>query len=171
MEGLSGMDGQNSDAGSGRGKDSEHVVKWTVQDSVFTNLFADKKYLIQMYRALHPEDTAATEDDILIVTIHNVLTNGQYNDLGFLIGSSLLLLVEAQSVWSVNIIIRELMYLMQTYNEYFKERKANLYSSTKVEMPKPELYVIFTGKRAEKLEYITCQKNFLVVRNAALMRK
>ncbi len=53
------------------------------------------------------------------------------------------MVMEAQSVWSVNIIIRALMYLMQTYNEYFRERKANLYSSTKVEMPRPELYVIF----------------------------
>lgn len=160
MENLSGTDSQTGDAGSGREKDSEHVVKWTVQDSVFTNLFADKKYLIQLYRALHPEDTAATEDDILIVTIHNVLTNGQYNDLGFLVGSSLLLLVEAQSVWSANIVIRALMYLMQTYNEYFKVHKANLYSSTKVEMPRPELYVIFTGKRSEKLEYITLSEEF-----------
>lgn len=160
MENLSGADSQTGDAGSGREKDSEHVVKWTVQDSVFTNLFADKKYLIQLYRALHPEDTAATEDDILIVTIHNVLTNGQYNDLGFLVGSSLLLLVEAQSVWSANIVIRALMYLMQTYNEYFKEHKANLYSSTKVEMPRPELYVIFTGKRSEKPEYITLSEEF-----------
>lgn len=160
MENLSGTDKPNRDAGNGGEKDSEHVVKWTVQDSVFTNLFADKKYLIQLYQALHPEDTAATEDDILIVTIRNVLTNGRYNDLGFLIGSSLLLLVEAQSVWSVNIIIRALMYLMQTYNEYFKERKANLYSSTKVEMPRPELYVIFTGKRSEKPEYITLSEEF-----------
>lgn len=127
---------------------------------MFTNLFADKKYLIRLYRALHPEDTTATEDDILIVTIHNVLTNGQYNDLGFLVGSSLLLLVEAQSMWSSNIVIRALMYLMQTYNEYFKEHKVNLYSSKKVELPKPELYVIFTGKRLEKPEYITLSEEF-----------
>lgn len=160
MEDLSVTDGRNDDAGSGREKESEYVVKWTVQDSVFTNLFADKKYLIQLYQALHPEDTEATEDDILIVTIHNVLTNGQYNDLGFLVGSSLLLLVEAQSVWSANIVIRALMYLMQTYNEYFKGHKANLYSSKKVEMPKPELYVIFTGKRSKKQEYIILSEEF-----------
>lgn len=104
MEDLSVTDGRNDDAGSGREKESEYVVKWTVQDSVFTNLFADKKYLIQLYRALHPEDTESTEDDILIVTIHNVLTNGQYNDLGFLVGSSLLLLVEAQFQRSRNIL-------------------------------------------------------------------
>ena len=31
-------------------------LKRTVKDSVFTDLFAQKKYLIQLYRSLHPED-------------------------------------------------------------------------------------------------------------------
>ena len=39
------------------------IAKYTIKDSVFTNLFQDKKYLIQLYRALHPEDTETTEDD------------------------------------------------------------------------------------------------------------
>lgn len=30
---------------------------YTMKDSIFTNLFQDKKYLISLYRALHPEDT------------------------------------------------------------------------------------------------------------------
>ncbi len=41
LEDLSETDGRNEDASSGRDKDSEYVVKWTVQDSMFTNLFAD----------------------------------------------------------------------------------------------------------------------------------
>ena len=63
-------------------KKLSRLMKRTVKDSVFTNLFRDKKYLIQLYRALHPEDRTATEDDILNVTIRNVLTDNQYNDLG-----------------------------------------------------------------------------------------
>jgi len=144
----------------GKDKNQKKFMKRTIQDSVFTNLFRDKKYLIQLYRALHPEDTTTTEDDIVTVTIQNILTDNPYNDLGILIGDLLLILVEAQSTWSVNIIIRALMYLMQTYNEYFMERKVNLYSSTKIKMPKPELYVIFTGEHSEKPEYISLSKEF-----------
>ncbi len=57
-------------------------VKHTVKDSVFTDLFEDKKYLIQLYRALHPEDTKATEDELQDITINNVFVDGIYNDIG-----------------------------------------------------------------------------------------
>lgn len=40
------------------------VMKRTIKDSVFTDLFKDKKYLIQLYQALHPDDKQTTEDDI-----------------------------------------------------------------------------------------------------------
>ncbi len=39
------------------------------------------------------------------------------------------------------------MYLIQTYHDFFKRTKQNLYGSKKVNMPKPELYVIFTGDK------------------------
>ena len=32
------------------------IAKYTIKDSVFTNLFQDKKYLIQLYKTIHPED-------------------------------------------------------------------------------------------------------------------
>ena len=36
------------------------------------------------------------------------------------------------------------MYLMQTYNDYCSENGLDLYGSTRVKLPKPELYVTFT---------------------------
>ena len=54
---------------------------------------------------MHPEDTDATEDTLDIVTIDNVLTVNLYNDLGIMVGNNrLLLLLEAQSSWTVNIL-------------------------------------------------------------------
>ena len=135
-------------------------IKRTIKDSVFTDLFSIPKYLIRLYRALHPEDKTTDEKDIVNVTMNNILTDYQYNDLGFRIRNTILLLLEAQSTWSANIIIRILMYLMQTYNDYCTENGLDLYSSTKVELPKPELYVIFTGWRKERPEYITLRDEF-----------
>jgi len=103
--------------------------------------------LLQLYRTLHPEDTAATENDLKEVTITNALTDQLYNDLGFRVKDSLLVLAEAQSTWTVNILPRMLMYLGETWNRYFTEANADLYGSKKVKIPKPELYVIFTGDR------------------------
>ncbi|MCM1552580.1 MAG: hypothetical protein NC092_07815, partial [Butyrivibrio sp.] len=40
----------------------ENIAKYTIKDSVFSDLFKSKKYLIQLYKALHPEDVTATED-------------------------------------------------------------------------------------------------------------
>lgn len=73
------------------------LVKRTIKDSVFTSLFKDKKYLIQLYRALHPEDTKTTEADLKDVTVSNVLVDDIYNDLGFMVGTTLMILIEAQS--------------------------------------------------------------------------
>ena len=119
------------------------------KDSVFTNLFQDKKYLLRLYKALHPEDSGVTEDDIKDVTIKHILVDADYNDLGFSVGGRLVILVESQSSWTLNIIIRALMYLIQTYHDYFKRTRQNLYGSKKVNMPKPEMYVIFTGEKPE----------------------
>ena len=120
-------------------------VKHVLKATVFSDLFYNPKYLMKLYQALHPEDRITTVKDLKDVTIRNVLVNDIVNDLGFRVGNRLLLLLEAQSTWSLNILIRVLMYLARTYQQYFKEQKSNLYSSTKIDIPKPELYVVYVG--------------------------
>ena len=136
------------------------MVKWTAKDSVFSDLFRIKTNLLKLYLTLHPEDTGVTEDSIKNVTIKNILTDNLYNDLGFMVGNRLLILAEAQSVWSMNILVRVLLYLAQSYHEYFMNTEQNYYKSKKVEMPKPEIYVIFTGERVHKPETISLSKEF-----------
>ena len=138
----------------------EHTPKRKIEDSVFTNLFQDKKYLLQLYKALHPEDTDVTEDEIADITIKHVLIDADYNDLGFSVGNRLMVLVESQSTWTYNIIIRALMYLVQTYHDYFKRTNQNLYGSKKVNMPKPELYMIYTGDKKKIPDTISLSKEF-----------
>ena len=139
---------------------AESTPKRKIKDSVFTNLFQDRKYLLQLYKALHPEDCNVTEDEIADVTIKHVLVDADYNDLGFSVGNRLMILIESQSTWTLNIIIRALMYLIQTYHDYFKRTNQNLYGSKKVNMPMPELYVIFTGERKNIPNTISLSKEF-----------
>lgn len=153
------MDENKSLTGDISGTD-EQVVKHTIKDSVFTNIFKEKKYLLQLYKALHPEDEGTTEDDLKDVTVRNVLVDDIYNDIGFTVGSTLLILIEVQSTWTANIIFRAMMYLMQTYREYFRKTKQNLYRSKKLKMPKPEIYVIYTGDRKTRPEEITLSEEF-----------
>ena len=140
---------------------AQNTPKRKIKDSVFTNLFQDKKYLLRLYKTLHPEDSNVTEEDIKDVTIKHILVDADYNDLGFSIGGRLVILVESQSTWTLNIIIRALMYLIQTYHDFFKRTKQNLYGSKKVDMPKPELYVIFTGEKPKNPpDIISLSKDF-----------
>ncbi len=137
------------------------MAKRTAKNSVFLDLFQDKKNLLKLYKTLHPEDTDATEDTLDIVTIDNVLTDNLYNDLGVMVGNNrLLLLLEAQSTWTVNILIRILLYLAQSYHEYFERTSQSLYKSTKVKIPKPELYIIYTGNKGRKPDTISLSKEF-----------
>ena len=143
------------------GLEQEGKLKFAGKDTVFRDIFSIKKYLYQMYQALHPEDTTIEQNDLDIVTLQSILLNGVYNDLGFLVrGSQLMILVEAQSTWSPNIIIRALMYLMNTYQDYFSQHKIMLYGNGKASMPKPELYVIYTGDRGSHPDVLSLQEEF-----------
>ena len=139
---------------------SAQTVKHKAKDSVFTDLFSKPKYLLQLYRALHPEDRDVTEKSIKNVTIKNILLNQGYNDLGFQVGDRLVVLVEAQSTWTVNIIVRGLLYLTRSYQDYLKRTGQNLHGSRRVELPRPEIYVIYTGERKSRPEKLLLSQEF-----------
>ena len=129
-------------------------MKRTVKDSVFTYLFSDPKYACELYQYLHPEDTSVTEQDCKLVTIQNILSNGQYNDLGLLIRDTLIILAEAQSTFSPNVPIRVFLYMAQEYKDYIDSHKMNLYSTKAVVLPKAELYMVYSGNKKDMPEVL-----------------
>jgi len=102
------------------------------------------------------------------VSIQNILTDRMYNDLGFTVRDRLMILVEAQSTWSVNIIVRALLYLAQSYQDRFKRNKSNVYGSKAVDLPEPELYVIYTGEREDHPDTMTLSQEFFGGKKTAL---
>ncbi len=124
--------------------------KWTAKASVFTALFSESSYMYQLYRALHPEDDKTTEEELLLVTLESHLLNQQYNDLGFMVRNRLIILIEAQSTWSENIVVRVLLYVVQTWFKYIKRYGLDIYGEKKIKLPEPELYVIYTGSGAQR---------------------
>lgn len=132
----------------------------TSKDSVFCDMFSQPQYLIQLYRTLHPEDKEATEDDLTVVTLKTILSEGIYNDLGFQVKDKLMILVEAQSTWSPSVVIRSMIYLMQTMQEYFNRHNINLYKNNHVKFPKPELYVIYNKNREKEKEYLSFEEEY-----------
>ena len=116
------------------------------KNSVFLDMFSRKEYLIQLYRDLHPEDLNITEDDLRVVTIQNVLTDKPYNDLGFMAREKLLLLGEAQSIWSSNIIFRLWGYGFDSLMNHVMSVDLDIYAKANVVLPDVEAFVIHTGK-------------------------
>ena len=137
----------------------EPNVNRNAKDSVFCDLFGRQEYLMQLYGVLHPEDKKATEDDLTIVTLSSVFLKGIYNDLGFMRGNTLIVLVEEQSTFSYNIIVRILIYIAETYRRYIDRNGLDEYSTTTMELPRPEFYMVFTGERKEHPETISFRKD------------
>lgn len=146
-------------------------IKRTAKDSVFTHLFQDKEYLLQLYQALHPEDTEAKEKDLTIITLKNIVAGGIYNDLGFMLNEKLIFLIEAQSTWTVNILVRALMYLAKTYQDYIIRNEQNIYGSKRVSIPRPEIYVIYTGKRKTRPDVLSFAQEFFPGQECFLDKK
>ena len=120
-------------------------MKYTAKDSVFSFIFRQPENTRRLYLTLHPEDIDVTEADCKLVTLEHILTNGMTNDLGFQVRDKLILLVEAQSKFSINIALRMLLYLAATYKEYVEEHKLDLYGSKPVSFTGPAITVIYTG--------------------------
>ena len=102
------------------------------------------------------------------MTIKNILIDQIYNDLGFMVNEKLVVLIEAQSTWTVNIIVRSLLYLAQTYQEYIESTEQDVYRSKKIRLPEPELYVIYTGNRKTRPGELSFSEEFFGGRKTAV---
>ena len=142
--------------------------KRTGKDSVFTHLFSEPEYRFQLFQTLHPELKDVTMGDIIPLTSSNILLDQPYNDLGFLVGDILIILVEAQSTWSINILIRLILYVAQKYNDLINAQGWNVYGTKALELPEPEFYVIYTGNRKERPGEIKFSQAFFGGRKVAL---
>ena len=54
----------------------EDLAKYTIKDSVFTSLFSDKKYIVQLYEALHPEQQMSRRMTLLPLHLRIYLWQG-----------------------------------------------------------------------------------------------
>ena len=128
-------------------KEPSNQTKHKFKDNIFIHLFRDKNNVLRLYQDLNPDKTDVTVDQIEINTLDNLFLNSMYNDLGFCVGDTVVVLVEAQSKWNPNITLRLLIYLLETYVKILEKTQQSLHSSTLVKLPLPELYVVYTGKQ------------------------
>ena len=147
---------------------NEAKAKRTGKATVFSDLFHIMQYTTKLARALC-HDESVTDKDIRLITLQPVLLNEPYNDLGLLVRDRLFILVEAQSTWSLNVLPRLLLYMAATMHEYITAHcKRSIYSSTRIHLPKPEFFVIYTGDRKNCPDEISLAADFWNDPNAAV---
>lgn len=147
---------------------SKEQINNTLKASVFEDLFSDPLRRFKLYKVLHPEDTEITVDDVEEITLKHILLRGQYNDLGLLVRDKLIVLAEAQSTWTVNIIPRCVMYLGDTWLRYGTQRHFDWYDEEKVALPETEMYVIYTGRRKIDKKEINLSEEFFDGKKSAI---
>ena len=152
-------DAESSEESKGELQDHT-TMKRTYKDSVFCDLFRDPGRALELYRELHPDDTATTVADIDILTFKTVVVNGPYNDLGFQIGNRLIVIMEHQSTWTPNILIRALIYYVETLKRWVSTKEVNLYGGSAAELPAVEIYVVYTGNRKTVPQEISLRRDF-----------
>lgn len=139
-------------------------AKQQTKNSVFVHLFGDENNVLKLYKELHPDDTTVTIKDINVQTLESVLINNIYNDLGFIVNegenAKYVMLIEAQSSWNPNMTLRLLFYLTETYRHYLVNTRQNVHQKSRVKLPKPELYVVYTGDRKNPPSEISFKADF-----------
>ena len=115
------------------------------KSSVFADVMSAPGAALEVYYALKnvklPNDTP-----VEIMTLSDVMYLGQLNDVAFLIGNVMILLLEHQSSQSPNLGIRIFIYLGRQYERLLAKDNKVLYSSTLLKVPRPEFYVLYNGK-------------------------
>ena len=122
------------------------VTKRKTRDSIFVDLFSDIENVRRLYKELYPEDDDITADDIEICTLSTIIVSAVFNDLGFIVKDRFIVLVEAQTTWNPNMTLRFLFYLAEIYRRYLEANKKSEHSPKKLKLPKPELYIIYSGE-------------------------
>ena len=106
-------------------------------------LFSDPPLLRELYCAL--EGVSLPQDvPVSINTLENVLFMDFINDISFVIGGKLVVLIEHESTINPNMPLRLQMYITHVYERMLEGK--NLYSGKHLKIPKPEFFVLYNGK-------------------------
>ena len=119
--------------------------KRNYKDSLFRNIFKDKKRLCSLYNALSGENISPR--DITINTLRGTFYNDVKNDISFDIGNHTVVLMEHQGSWNPNMPLRMLWYIGKLYRRHIDVDMA--YHSKMVKIPAPKFYVLYNGSKDE----------------------
>ncbi|GHU48285.1 hypothetical protein FACS1894200_05040 [Spirochaetia bacterium] len=117
-------------------------ANYKYKDSVFSLLFGDPDILRGLYNALEAVPLPS-DMPIIINSLKDALYRDRLNDLSFLVGNILIVLIEQQSTINPNMPLRILMYIARVYEIIVQVK--DVYARGLVKIPFPQLFVLYNG--------------------------
>ena len=117
------------------------------KSSLFSCIFSQKEYALQLYNALNNSNYDNPED-VIITTLENVVFINIYNDVSFMFNSTIQF-YEHQSTFNPNIPLRNLFYLSNTYEKMIHKQEENLYGSSLIPIPTPTCIMFYNGVQSK----------------------
>lgn len=116
----------------------------TIRDSLFKYMYSKEEYQRELVEGVLGRPMYGAPIEVL--TLQRAFVPGKENDLCLSVGNEVLMFFEAQSIPSVNICLRYLIYLSNTIERMISaDDPLRLYGSEIITMPRIKLYVVYTG--------------------------
>ncbi len=116
------------------------------KDTVFHDLFTDRRNALSLYNALNDADYEDA-DSLEIVTLSDAIYMHGKNDVSILFQNQLTLW-EHQSTLNYNMPLRGLICFAHNMNGILKSKGVNLYGKKIVKIPAPDYYVFYNGRES-----------------------
>lgn len=117
------------------------------KDTAFELIFSKEKYQRDVVHRLFGGRLDGAK--IEAVTMRNIFLSTWYNDLGLLVGDTLVLLVEVQSIELTDFAIKILTHYAETLSTYLSSRgqQVSLCGTKKITLPRISLFCVYTGTK------------------------
>ncbi|MCL2200171.1 MAG: hypothetical protein FWB80_14765 [Defluviitaleaceae bacterium] len=137
-------------------------VRQNQKDTMFRNLFKQVPYFINLLEKCRGEKVTLTENEIKPFDLESdYVVRLRRNDVSFIAGGKIIILIEHQSTVNPNMALRLFLYYNELLQLWIELNGINLYGKEKiVNLPVPEFYVAYNGKQPLEEEYSTFQVQY-----------
>jgi len=139
----------------------ENQVRLQVKDSLLVDIFKEVENFIIFLKwvryegateaeALNPLDlTYITDADIEPFLLRSdTLIRKRRNDVSFITKDGrLIILIEHQTIITQNLALKIFLYYMELIQLWLVKNDVNIHSTKKINIPKPEMYIVYNGKK------------------------
>ena len=120
------------------------IVLRNHKDTVFNDLFSDKRYALSLFNAVNGTDFTDV-DSLEVVSISEAIYMRGKNDVSVLFQNQLALW-EHQSTLNYNMPLRGLIYYAHNIDGILKSKGVGMYGKKLVRIPTPDYYVFYNGR-------------------------